>query len=255
MTPSPYGPLLIDRRVGSSDLYPLLQRVGVQVELTTLPFGDAAFLGRGEHDTPTPIGIERKRLGDLVSSLMGGRLNGHQLPGLLAAYRFTWIIVEGDWRRDAHGTLLVPRRGGWKPLEAGRTRFRWDSLASWLLTVSLRGGARLLFTRDADDTAAWIATLYAWWTSKPWQDHRGHLALDEAIPEHDAMMLIPPTVVARVAAQLPGIGYEKARAVGAHFPTVLSMACAGLSEWRQIDGIGDGIGRRVVKLIQEGGRA
>lgn len=252
MTTSPYGPILIDRRVGSSDLYPLLQRHGVDVELANLAYGDLSFLGRGAGDEPTPIGIERKRLGDLVASLMHGRLNGHQLPGMLTAYRFSWIIVEGTYRVDDAGTLLVPRRGGWAPLAIGRTRFQAEGLEQWLLTVALRGGARVMFTRDDEATCRWIGALYKWWTQKTWEQHRGHLALDEAIPEHDAMMLVRPNLVQRWAAQLPGIGYEKSAAVRRVFPSGLAMACADLRAWKTIQGIGEGIARRVVKLIQEG---
>lgn len=252
MTASCYGPLQIDRRIGSNDLFPLLQRAQVPVEMVTLPFGDAAFLGRGPDNTPVPVGVERKRLGDLVSSLMTGRLNGHQLPGLLASYQFTWLVVEGGYQVDEDGTLLVPRKRGWGPLMMGARSFRAEGLESWLLTVQLRGGVRVMHTYDAEHTARWLGALYAWWTEKSWDQHDGHKAMAQAIPEHDAVLLVKPTLVTRLAAQLPGIGYERAGAVGKRFPTALSMACASLADWTTIPGIGAGIGRRVVKLLQEG---
>lgn len=252
MKPSPYGPLLIDRRIGSSDLYPLLQRHGVPCELTDLSYGDVSFLGRGPGDEPIPIGIERKRLNDLVSSLLSARLNGHQLPGMLKAYKLCWIVVEGTYRADDDGALIVPRRGGWGRLGLGRQGFMVESLEAWLLTVALRGGARVMHTRDDEHTARWLGALYKWWTQKTWDEHSGHLALDHAVPEHDAMMLVRPNLVQRWAAELPGIGYQKAMTVRQMFPTGLALACAPMQQWKTIVGIGDGIARNVVKLIQEG---
>lgn len=246
-----YGPLHVDRRIGSSDLYPLLQQQGAPVELDSMHYGDVYFLGQGEGGTPVPIGVERKRLNDLLSSLMSGRLNGHQLPGLLNAYAFSWLVVEGSYRVDPEGILLVPRRGGWVPLAHGRQRYMAAALESWLLTVSLRGGLRLMFTRDEQHTARWLHALYQWWL-KPWEKHSGHLALDQAMPERDAMLLTGTTLVQKVAAQLPGIGYTRAHAVSKAFPNILSLACAPVQQWRQIPGIGDGIAAQVVKAIQQG---
>lgn len=243
--------MYVDRRVGSSDLYPLLQRQGAPVELASMTYGDVYFLGLGEHGEPIPVGVERKRLSDLLASLMSGRLNGHQLPGLLNTYKFSWLLVEGQYKVDDDGVLLVPRKGGWAPMSHGRQRFMAASLESWLLTVSLRGGIRIMHTRNDEHTARWLHALYQWW-SKPWEKHTGHLALDEAIPERDAMILTGTTLVQKVAAQLPGVGYTRARAVSKAFPTILSMACAPVQQWRAIPGIGHGIASQVVKVIQEG---
>lgn len=252
MKPSPYGPLLVDRRIGSNDLYLPLLQAGVPSELTDLSFGDVAFLGRGESNTPVSIGVERKTIPDLVSSLMTGRLNGHQLPGLLKAFELSWILVEGGYACDDHGTLLVPRKGGWYPLSLRGQHFQAAALDAWLLTLTLRGGARLIQTWNTAGTIRWLKALYAWWTQKAFDEHHGHLAMAEAIPEHDKVLLLQPNLVQRWAAQLPGIGYGKAATIKQRFPTALAMACAPQQQWMTIDGIGSGIASRVVKLIQDG---
>lgn len=249
---SPYGPMLIDKRIGSNDLYAILQQHGVPCELTHLDYGDASFLGRGPGDEPIPIGIERKRLNDLVSSLLHARLNGHQMPGLLQAYKLSWIVVEGTYRADDDGALVVPRRGGWGRLGQGRDGVSVDALERWLLTIALRGGARVMHTRDDEHTARWLGALYGWWTQKTWDEHSGHLALDAAVPDHDRMMLVRPNLVQRWAAALPGIGYEKSMHVRKMFPHGLAMACAPMQQWVTVPGIGKGIAANVVKLIQEG---
>ena len=38
------------------------------------------------------------KLPDLVSSLRTGRLSGHQLPGLVSSFDFSYLLVEGTWR-------------------------------------------------------------------------------------------------------------------------------------------------------------
>lgn len=252
MKPSPYGPLQVDRRIGSSDLYLPLMQAGVPTDLTDLTYGDCAFLGRGPADRPVTIGIERKTVPDLVQSLLTGRLNGHQLPGLIGGYEFAWILVEGAYRSDDEGCLLLPRKGGWYPLSLRGQRFQAATLDAWLLTLSLRGGARVVQTWNASGTVRWLKALYLWWTQKAWEEHHGHLALDQAMPERDAVLLIPPTIVQRIAAQLPGIGYSRAKDVSNAFPTILTMACAPAQQWKTIPGIGPVLSERVVKLIQAG---
>ena len=59
--------ILLDRRIGSSDLYQPLRACNLPVELTTLESADVAWLGRGPEGVPTPIGVEIKRIGDLLN--------------------------------------------------------------------------------------------------------------------------------------------------------------------------------------------
>ena len=62
--------------------------------IVRMDYGDAMVTGNGPCGQ-VDIGIERKRIGDLVNSITTGRLSGHQLPGLLAQYYKVYIIVEG----------------------------------------------------------------------------------------------------------------------------------------------------------------
>ena len=89
--------ILVDTRAGSNELIEPLLKAGLPVEEATLEFGDLAFLGRGEGGKKLTIGIEHKKMGDLVQSMTGGRLAGHQLPGMLGMYDRCWLIAEGDW--------------------------------------------------------------------------------------------------------------------------------------------------------------
>src|SRR6185436_13726160 len=107
--------LRVDYRVGSVELVKYLKELGVPVEVANLAFGDMEFLGNGSGG-PVGVGIERKTLGDFVSSVWTGRLHSHQIPGLVSRYHHVWIVLEGMWRPDSStGILQVPMGKSWIP--------------------------------------------------------------------------------------------------------------------------------------------
>lgn len=242
----PLPAILVDRRIGSSDLYPLLQRRQVPCQLTTLAFGDAAFAGNGPHAQAVQVAIERKRIRDLVNSLLSNRLAGHQLPGIIGQYQYSWLVIEGTWRPDDHGYVSIPigdRK--WKRIEPAITA---AALEGWILTLELRGGLRIRTTQDAEGTAAFLAALHKWWTHKEWAEHQSHLALYQP---PDSAIFVKPTMVRQVAALLPGVGFEKSLGVEARFATVLELACASAQDWVEIPGIGKTLAPRIVQVLQE----
>lgn len=241
---APREPIYVDSRVGSKDLYPLFLKRQVPVELVPLPYGDACFVGRGPSG-PEVIGVERKRIRDLVASLVSDRLMGHQLPGLVDAYRFRWVVVEGVYRTGASGYLEVPRgRGDWGLLEP---RLLGAGLDGWLLTLQLRGGTFVQRTRDAEDTADWLSSLHAWWTGKAWHEHQGHLALP---PQIDGPFGTKPSLLRKVAATLPGIGFERSADVEQAFVNVVDLVMAEEARWRTIKGIGPVLARGIVEALR-----
>ena len=237
-------PMLIDRRAGSAELLLPMQAREVPVELCTLRFGDAAIVGNGEFG-PVMIGVERKKIRDLLQSLTSGRLSGHQLPGLVDEYAHRWLLVEGAYRESRDGMIEVPRGHG-KPWEL--IRFKHAALEAYLVTLTMRGGLHVQRTYSQDETASWLAVLWKWWTGKAWAEHRSHLALHQA---PDIGLWDKPTLVQRWAAELPGID-SKSAIVAQYFRTPLELAVAGEREWQTIPGIGKGIASRVVRLIQTG---
>lgn len=233
--------IYLDRRQGSKELYLPLQAEHVPVELTDLEYGDACFIGEGPAGEIL-IGVERKRITDLIASFTTGRLSGHQLPGMVEHYAYRWLLVEGQYRRSHHGFLEVPRGPRWV-----EHRVQHAALEAYLLTLQLRGGIRLQRTFDLGDSAAWLATLYRWWTGKRWREHRSHLALQDVV---DANVWNRPNLVHRMAAQLPGID-EKAVSVAQHFSTVAEMVEASEGAWRQISGIGKITAERVTRALRD----
>jgi ERCC4-type nuclease len=235
------SPIYIDKRVGSNELYAPLQARGVPVELTTLEFGDCCFIGHGP-ESPIVVGVERKRITDLLQSMTTGRLSGHQLPGLCESYAFRWLLVEGVYRESRDGLVEIPRKHGTWELH----RVQYAAVQNYLLTLTLRGGLHVQRTYSVQESAAWLEALYAWWTRKAWAEHRSHLALHQAA---DYAVFVRPTLVQRMAAQLPGID-EKAKDVAVRFHTVADMVAAGEPEWRSIPGIGKVTASRVHRALR-----
>jgi ERCC4-type nuclease len=235
------SPIYIDRRIGSAELYTPLQNRGVPVELTTLEFGDVCFIGYGP-ETQIVVGVERKRITDLLQSLISGRLSGHQLPGLVESYAYRWLLVEGSYRESPDGFVEIPRgHGKWDVI-----RLQYTALENYLVTLCLRGGIHVQRTYSVHESAAWLDALHRWWTRKDWADHRSHLALHQSA---DYAIFLRPTLVHAMAAQLPGID-QKAKDIAVKFKSVADMVAAEEPEWRTIPGIGKTLAARIHKALR-----
>jgi NAD-dependent DNA ligase len=53
-----------------------------------------------------------------------------------------------------------------------------------------------------------------------------------------------------MAAQLKGVGWERAKAVDGKFGSVVEMVCAPQGTWKGIDGIGDKLSRSIVAEME-----
>jgi ERCC4-type nuclease len=235
--------IYVDPRIGSGELARPLQMRGLPVEVTPLDFGDIAIVGNGPGGHTLLVGVERKRITDLVQSMTSGRLSGHQLPGLVEMYAHRWLLVEGAYREADNGLLEIPAGGGrWTT-----TRLSHSAVEAYLLTLTLRGGLHVHRTFDTRASVIWIGALHQWWTAKQWSEHRSHLATHQPA---DPGIWSRPTIVHKMAAQLPGIGDEKAAAVAKHFKTVTEMVEATEAAWRQIPGIGKTLAAGAVRSLR-----
>lgn len=229
--------LLIDRRIGSKDLLAPLQAVGLEADLVDLEYADVAFFGRGTRGASVDVGIELKKLNDLVQSLRTGRLAGHQLPGLRTQYEHAWLVVEGLWRADESGlvTTYQGKQRGWCALPG---KMRASELEKQVLTLELCGGLHVRYTNSRADTIRFVSNLYRWWTDQALDHHTSHLAV------HDQPTLVPISEWRQAFTKLPGIGIRMSKAVAEHFDNSLRRAArATEAEWAAIEVVDESTGK------------
>lgn len=230
--------ILVDPRSGSQDYIAPLRALGAHVEVVTLEFGDVAFYG-----SKRVVGIELKKLGDMMNCITTGRFSGHQLPGLVEHYQDAYLIVEGLWRPNPEdGTLETWSRGGWCPMRLGKRTWMYRDLDSFLTTIEVKGGVRVKRTGGEAETTRAIYGLYQWW--RDFDGHKSHLALNRTA----VSAFVRPTFARTVAAALPGVGYEKSAAIALEFPTVRAMVKAKEKDWMEIAGIGKKLAKGIVDV-------
>ena len=227
--------LLIDRREHKEhpELTRRLRKAGLTVEPTTLDFGDFGFTGRGVNDAPVFVSVELKRLttSDAVDSIRTGRLADHQLQGMvgvdgIAEYGF--LVIEGQYRADRSGRLLVFQRTGWQPAHGSMTvsalekslltyRFSYPKLAVWP-------------TNRPEDTVAFLVNLYHWFTDKPMDAHTSALA------SHEPQGILPLSDFrATLQVRCPGMGRAMSKAAEGRFGGSLRRAAmAPAQDWATV---------------------
>lgn len=241
--------IIIDDRDGSRELasYPVLADRCV---LGTLEFGDAMMSGHGPDGGTLTVGVEVKSIHDLLSSISTGRLGGHQIPGMLRSYDRCCLLIYGDWRPGSDGNLQIRKGSSWRTYHIGRRLMPWAYVEGFLLTCWFKAGIPTMRACDKEQAATWLAILDRW-LDKPWEKHKALEVWDRskelaAPPESD------PTeeLIARVASQLPAIGWDRGWAAAKHFDSVSAMMDAPWEEWKQIPRIGPTIAKAVTTAIK-----
>ena len=266
--------LILDRR--ETDLEPILRRHDVEVVVSELEFGDLLFTGNGP-DGECMVGVERKRLSDLVNSMKDRRLSGHQLAGLWRSVDYVFLFLESVFRPGPHGEIEELRGRDWRPFYSvgkGGSAIAYAQVQSYLTSLEMLGNVVVRRSPNMNATAAQYAALYSWF-QKPWGQHHAHSQIYTNTPEkghgtgwgtphaHDEefgkygrgraiVVGKPPSTCWRMASQLPGID-RRAEKVAEHFGSVRAMVEAGEKEWATIDGIGKITARAVVRAIREEG--
>ena len=221
--------LLVDAAVGSNELLAPLQRLGLPAELTHLESADLAFMGRGEKGAPLFIGIEVKKLSELLTSLQTGRLAGHQLLEMTKVYDRRYLLVEGDFSSDEQGRMVQPW-GERRPMRGAPPAVEFEKR---LLNLQTRGGLITRHVSRRQDTLRVIVAYYRYWTDVDLDAHKSHLAV--YAPDLDRALCIPISDFRRLAAQLPGVGYKMSGAVEQAFGgSFRKMMLAGVGEWADI---------------------
>lgn len=241
--------ILLDDRAGSGDLDTYLKHWGINFVKTRLDYGDAAVEAAGPI-TPCAVGIEIKKVKDALQCMRDGRFSGHQLPGLLKDYGIVWLVVEGNYGIDYDTRVITVSGGKGKriPLKMGRqskSYFMYAELDHWLTTLEVKAGIHVRRTGSRIETAQFLVDQQSWWM-KPWEKHKSHLSIHvNKQPSDLQSVLVPASTMRKVAAQLPGVGWERSKAIEEYFGTIEIMVAASEKEWTKIDGIGPKLARTI----------
>ncbi len=240
--------ITIDNRAGSKELFPLFPKG--MAKLGYLQFADLAFLGRGPDEKPVAIGIERKKILDLINSMTSGRLSGYQIPGLINSYDFVYLMVEGLWRPNPENGILERNtgKGRWVTISLGQRTFMAREIYNYIHTLALFRGILLWFTHTPKETVLLTRALFHWWNDKPFSAHGAHLKLYDPFCN---LSVGKRSIVQRMAMEIPGIGAERARMASKRFQTVVEMVLASKEEWEVVEGIGKVLSEKIVKYLQE----
>ena len=235
--------ILVDNRIGSAEIAPLLSTSHI---LCQLEFADFAWGGHGP-DGPVNVGTERKSLPDFLNSMTTGRLSGHQLIGLLRDYDHCYVIVEGIWRPNRKTGVLqkIGRGRKWVDAAQGSRRFMARDVYNFINTLQVICGVVVVATANRWETAKWLDSCHGWW-GKEWEKHKSHLQWHKPSPA-GAIQLVKPNLVARVASQFDGVGWDKARKIGKEFVGITEFMAATKKELTQIEGIGPKVADSIIK--------
>jgi len=198
------------------------------------------------------IAAERKKVGDLAQCINDGRFLFQAQGCAEADCDIMLLILEGRYRRNPDdGLLEVPvwgvnprtmrRAEVWQPV---RPTMQFARFTSYLWELPFLAGIYVLHSDDVRGTADLILALYDWF-QRP-----GHQSLKQMFkPPAPTVQLVRPSLVRRVASELPGIGYERSGTVAAHFPSVRAMCAAEWQEWAGLEGIGKKTAQKVVQAL------
>lgn len=244
--------LTVDNRVGSVELVDTLRAMHVEVEAKRLDFGDFAFEGNSQKGKCL-VGIERKKVRDILCCIEDNRFAAHQLPGLIETYDYCYLILEGYWTVDETTLDLIKPSsvgcGHGVPIRTGPNRsIPYRQLDNYLNSIATQSSCRIKTSLSAAETIMQIVDLYHWF-QKDWSAHQSLKVLRK---EPAKFTFLTPSVRQLVASCLPGVGFEKSAHIARHFRTITDMVLATPADWASIQGVGKTLAARITKLLYEG---
>lgn len=253
--------IIVDAATGSKELEPLIRKQGIHCETEHLHSADAMFEGYGPEGWMS-VGVERKRIDDLLQCIDDGRFTGGQRIKMRQTYRFSFVILEGYWKPDVKTGLLLQGHAKadgtlyWSSDRPhGGKRVHYSKLRRYLYSMSLAGMV-VCYSRDIAQTAFDITELYHYF-QKPWDEHTAMLQMAQGYNlQHpwDSLASLPtlddhPSLVREWAAKLPGVGVKLSQDAERVFRTPLALATGDETDWLKVPGVGVASAQKIVRAI------
>jgi len=234
------------KRQVAEELCGLIRRFGLKADIDNLPYGDFAFEGVGTRG-PIAIGVERKKLHDMLNCIDDSRLVSSQRLGMTKLYTESWLLLEGVWRpHDPKGILMEGNDKGsyWECRPAGRAVL-YSKLRRYLFSIARSHAFEgTLYTRDIVQTAYDVCELYHYYQKR---SHSSHLELHKPnIP----VIGRRPKLVEKWADALDGIGPKLRAEAVRRFKKPLALANSETLEWMCIPGIGGKTAEDIMRQIE-----
>lgn len=216
-----------------------------------VPCGDACFFGASDSpDSSLRVCVERKKVHDMAACILSGRYLYQLQTAHDCGFDIFALILEGryDYSLD-DGLVTIPGwdsvrgRSGWKPVKPAIAFSRFEQ---YLTELEHMAGVIVKRSEHVRGTAAIIRSLWDGF-QKPPDGHKSLKVIYKSVT--GGVSLTRPSLVRRMASELPGVGWERSGIVAQHFVTVRAMINADDKEWRSLDGIGKITARRVVEAI------
>ena len=172
------------------------------------------------------VGIERKEVGDLFSSL-GDKLN-RQLEQLLDQYDFRILLIEGSWKRLSTDEKIISGRG----IE----HYTWDLVWNYLRRWQDKG-VTLELTTSLGHTIRRLNSLYALY-------QKSFSLMGKSKEFGDSRILAFPS----------GCRGKTAQLVLEQFGSLRAVAGASTEQLKNIKLIGDKKAELIVNHFQKGGK-
>ena len=202
---------------------------------------------------------ERKHLGDLVTcALDSGRLLRQVQEAHQAGFKFLYLIIEAVYRESPTTGLLETRRGKlWKEYHINPTNSKsatvpYNRIRGYLNQLRYYLGVHVYHTASVRETALTIMSIYGMFQIPP--EEHNTLKQFTSSPEPVGSFLHKPSLLRRLAKELPGIGWDRSKDLEDELKTAREL-CRVIADDTDADRVRllgiDGIGKKTVDSIQQ----
>lgn len=230
----------------------VVKELGSLAVVVPVNFGDYLIFGiaeNGKEDNQVRVLTERKKIHDLVSSIITGRYLSQVQAAHDAGYEIFVLIYEVEdmrpspidgnievkvWERVYNqSSKKTQLKHVWKPLSPQNISYsRFDQ---YLTELAFDAKIIVKRSRDYKETAAIIKAIWLNF-QEPRRKHSSLQTIYTSSPP--TALLHKPSLLRRMSKELKGIGWERSLEVEHHFESVRAMVNADVKEWESIPNIG-----------------